>query len=216
MALSTIDQLNTYEYVYNDAEVEKMLSDYFDVMDISDEQKKERVKAAKDIRNVLLFLFSLVSTAYEYEYFSMEYVLGQFRAEYAKILLDYGKMTVYTEKYFTEVTKNIVETTLNRFNPEQKDYWTSDERAITVAQDEANSILNYSDLQNALDRGFTKKTWVTERDSRVRKTHREVDNKTIPIEDYFHFPDCDGLCPHDEVNLTAQEVARCRCTLKFS
>ena len=214
--ISAIDQLNNFEYVYSDEEVEKMLAEYFSVMDISEEQKKKRVQVAKDLRNVLLFLFALVSTSYEYEYFSVEYVLGQFRTEYAKVLLEYGKMTAYTEKYFEEITKSLVETTMDRFAPEKKDYWTSDDRAISVAQDEANSIMNYSELQDALDKGYTKKTWITERDSRVRKTHREVDNKTIPIEEYFQFPDCEGLFPHDELNLTANETARCRCSLKFS
>ena len=216
MALSNIDNLTTYEYVYTEQEVDSILTEYFDVMDIDDKQKEKRKDLAKEIRNALLFLFALINVSYEYDYLSYEYVLGMFRAEFQQIVLQYGRLDIYTEKYIQKVTKDVVDTTFKNLDLVNPNFWMSDERAIIVGENEANSILNYEELQEAIDNGYTMKEWLTERDGRVRKTHRAVDGKKIPIEEYFEFPDCKGLFPHDYDNLSDKELSNCRCTLRFS
>ena len=55
MALSKIDELNNYEYIYSEKELDEILTDYFDVMDISEKQKEKRKNLAKQIRDSLLF-----------------------------------------------------------------------------------------------------------------------------------------------------------------
>ena len=216
MALSNIDNLNTYEYVYTEQEVDSILTEYFDVMDIDDEQKEKRKDLAKEIRNALLFLFALINVSYEYDYLSYEYVLGMFRAEFQQIVLQYGRLDIYTEKYIQKVTKDVVDTTFKNLDLVNPNFWMSDERAIIVGENEANSVLNYEELQEAIDNGYTMKEWLTERDNRVRRTHKAVDGKKIPIEEYFEFPDCRMLMPHDYDNGTDKELANCRCTLKYS
>ena len=216
MALSNIDNLNTYEYVYTEQEVDSILTEYFDVMDIDDKQKEKRKDLAKEIRNALLFLFALINVSYEYDYLSYEYVLGQFRAEFQQIVLQYGRLDIYTEKYIQKVTKDVVDTTFKNLDLVNPNFWMSDERAIIVGENEANSVLNYEELQEAIDNGYTMKEWLTERDNRVRRTHKAVDGKKIPIEEYFEFPDCRMLMPHDYDNGTDKELANCRCTLKYS
>ena len=216
MALSKIDELNNYEYIYTDLEIEKILNEYFSVMDISESQKEKRIQAANDFRNVLLFLFTLVATAYEFDYFTPDYILEQFRIEYAKVLLDYATIDGYAEEYFRKTTKSIVDTTLENINLKEKDYWTSDELAITIAENEANGIMNYAELQDAIDNGMTFKEWRAEIDLATRADHRWINGKKIPIEEYFQFPDCEMIAPHDEVNGTAKQTVNCRCALKFS
>ena len=216
MALSSIDKLTTYEYVYTEQEVDSILTEYFDVMDIDETQKEKRKDLAKQIRDALLFLFALINVSYEYDYLSYEYVLGQFRTEFQRIVLQNGRLDLYTEQYIQKVTKDVVDTTFKNLDLVNPNYWMSDERAIIVGENEANSILNYEELQDAIEQGYTMKTWLTENDNRVRKTHRAVDGKTIPIEDYFQFPDCKMLMPHDYDNGTDKELANCRCTLKYS
>lgn len=215
MALSNIDNLTTYEYVYTEQDVDSILNEYFDVMDIDDEQKEKRKDLAKEIRNALLFLFALINVSYEYDYLSYEYVLGQFRAEFQQIVFQYGRLDIYTEKYIQKVTKDVVDTTFKNLDLVNPNFWMSDERAIIVGENEANSVLNYEELQEAIDSGYTIKEWLTERDGRVRKTHRAVDGKKIPIEEYFEFPDCKMLMPHD-YNGSPKEISNCRCTLRFS
>lgn len=214
--VSNIDELNQYDRIYTDSELDKILTEYFDIMDIDEDQKEKRKSLAKEFRNAMLFLFALAYIAYENEYFSYEYLLTQFRTQYADALLDFGRNDPYTERYFQKVTADLVQTTYDHFNPEQKDYWTSDERAIIVGENEANSVLNYSELQDAIEAGYEFKTWKTERDNRVRKSHKEKESVTIPIEEYFQFDDCEMLFPHDYDNGTAEQLAGCRCTCKYS
>lgn len=214
--VSSIDELNQYDRIYTDSELDKILTEYFDIMDIDEEQKEKRKSLAKEFRNAMLFLFALAYIAYENDYFSYEYLLIQFRTHYADVLLDHIKNDPYIERYFQKVTEDLVQTTFDHFNPEGKDYWTSDERAILIGENEANSVLNYSELQDAIEAGYEFKTWRTERDNKVRQSHREKEGVTIPIDEYFQFDDCEMLFAHDYENGTAEQLANCRCTCKYS
>lgn len=214
--VSNIDELNQYDRIYTDSELDKILTEYFDIMDIDEDQKEKRKELAKDFRNAMLFLFALAYIAYENDYFSYEYLLIQFRTQYADVLLDHIKNDPYIERYFQKVTEDLVQTTFDHFNPEGKDYWTSDERAIIVGENEANSVLNYSELQDAIEAGYEFKTWKTERDNKVRQSHKEKENVTIPIDEYFQFDDCEMLMPHDSENGSPEQLVNCRCTCKYS
>lgn len=216
MALSNIDELNAYEYVYTDSELDKILTEYYEVMDIDDTQKEKRKDLAKQIRDSLLFLFVLIEVAYEYDYLTYDNILSQFRNQFQQSVFGNIVIDSYMEQYIQKVTKDVVDTTFKKLDLINPNYWTSDERAIIVGENEANSILNYEELQEAIEQGYTMKKWITEKDNRVRKTHRAVDEKIIPIEDYFEFPDCKGLFPHDYENLSDKELANCRCSLKYS
>ena len=204
--VSNIDELNQYDRIYTDSELDKILTEYFDIMDIDEDQKEKRKELAKDFRNAMLFLFALAYIAYENDYFSYEYLLIQFRTQYADVLLDHIKNDPYIERYFQKVTEDLVQTTFDHFNPEGKDYWTSDERAIIVGENEANSVLNYSELQDAIEAGYEFKTWRTELDNRVRDSHKEKEGVTIPIDEYFQFDDCEMLMPHDSENGTPEQL----------
>lgn len=213
--LGNIDELNNYEYIYSDKEIDDFLTDYFSVMDISEKQKEKRIQVAKDFRNSLLFLFALIYVAYDYEYFSFDYIVSQFKNSFTEELAKHIEIDNYVEKYINKISNEIVETTYRNIDFENPTFWTSDERALIVGANESNSMCNYEDFQDAKSQGYTMKKWITEKDNRVRKTHKQVDEVTIPIDDYFVFPDCKGLFPHDTNNLSNKELANCRCTLEF-
>ena len=213
--LSRVDEVNTYEYIYSDKEVSLMLKEYFDVMDISEDQKKKRESVAKEIRESLLFLFALVSTANEYGYLDKDFVLQKFREKFANVLLDNTSRNEYIDRYFTNITQNIVDNTISNFSGD-KDYWVSDERAIIIAENEANSIENYNELEDAIENGFTMKEWRAELDNRTRKDHRKINGTKIPIDEYFQFDDCEMLYAHDVVNGTERQNANCRCSCHYS
>lgn len=214
--VSNIDEINQYDRIYTDSELDKILTEYFEIMDIDEEQKEKRKSLAKDFRNAMLFLFALAYIAYENDYYSYDYLLAQFRSQFADVLITFGRMDAYTENYFQKVTEEIVFVTVEHFNPEGKDYWTSDERAILIGENEANSVLNYSELQDAIDAGYEYKTWKTERDNKVRQSHKEKEGVTIPIDEYFQFDDCEMLMPHDSENGSPEQLVNCRCSCKFS
>ena len=213
--LSKIDELNTYEYIYSDKEVDKMLSEYFDVMDISKEQKKKRESIAIQVRESLLFLFALITTASAYGYLDKDYILQQFRERFASVLLDNTTRNEYIDRYFANITQNIVDVTMSNFSGET-DYWVSDERAILIAGNEANSIENYNELEDAMEKGYTMKEWRAELDNKTRKDHRIMNGTKIPIEEYFQFDDCEMIAPHDVVNGTERQNANCRCVCHYS
>lgn len=98
----------------------------------------------------------------------------------------------------------------------QNEYWTSDIRGLLLAIECANSVANYYEIYDALERGMTNKVWITEADDRVRKTHDEVDHTDIPITDLFVVGESYMLFPCDiSHGAEEKEVANCRCHLEF-
>ena len=81
---------------------------------------------------------------------------------------------------------------------------------------DANAVLGYEELDEAIENGYKYKTWKTELDARVRKDHRSMEGKKVKIDDYFVLPDCMMLMPHDDVNGTEKQVCGCRCSLKYT
>lgn len=59
---------------------------YFGEMELTEEQKEERIKASKRIEDMMLFLFSLLSVMKEYSYENLEFVVLQVKNQYSDIL----------------------------------------------------------------------------------------------------------------------------------
>ena len=185
---------------------------YFAKMDISKEQKEERVKAANDFMDVLLFFFAYLAIQMEYGG-DLEVVYEEFTYRFGNVVRRYARMDEYMEAYVRDVTNNIAELTVESLEVE---WYTSSDRATAIGENEANSVLNYEELQAAIDNGYRFKEWRSERDNKVRKDHVTMDGRKIPIDEYFVFPDCMMLAPHDEVNGTARQICGCRCSLSYS
>ena len=201
--MRTIDEFqNLYGY---DGEIN--WEEFYDAMDISEEQKENRKSVADKLFFILLSLFLLVDETRDIVV--CEWYL---RNNLTDLIISYG---VYDSNSLNYINKFTEEYIANTFNNEG-DYWTSDDRAMIGALNESNSIVNYSELVDAIEQGYTKKIWKTERDNKVRETHREVDNKKIPIEEYFEVGNERLLYPHDEANcVDLKEVCGCRCHLEF-
>lgn len=216
MALLPFDELNTPK-----VEVEPP-EKYFSKMAISKEQKEERVEAANDIMSVLLFLFALLAIEMQEPEPDYDMVYRSFWLRFRDAVAKHSRMDDYQNNYVNEFTQNAFDVTRRHMEASSvgtdgrtdAGWWTSPDRAMAMGENEANSVLNYEDLQKAIDKGYTTKTWVTERDNRVRDTHKAVDGVTIPINEYFVVGDGVMLAPHDEYNNPA-ECANCRCSLNF-
>lgn len=216
MALLPFDELNTPK-----VEVEPP-EKYFSKMAISKEQKEERVETANDLMDVLLFFFALLAIEMQEVQPDYDMVYRKFKTRFRNVVADHSRMDDYQNNYVDEYTLQQYELTRRHMEAAgvgsgntDAGWWTSADRAMAIGENEANSILNYSELQKAIDEGYTTKTWVTERDNRVRKTHKEVDGVTIPIKEYFIVGNGVMLAPHDEYN-NPDECVNCRCSLKFS
>lgn len=192
----------------NEFDYKEFIDNYFEPMELTEEQKEERKEAAYDLFDKFLFFFTFMALSPE----SYELALQQFEFELRTIAIQYSRADDYIDKYVPKVAQNVAETTKKNIG---KEYYTSVERAAFDAVNEANGLLNYEELQEAIEAGYTHKTWVAEIDKRTRDSHRQIDGTTIPIEEYFQFDDCEMLMAHDEENGTAAQCVNCRCTTRF-
>lgn len=210
--INRYDILNNLETEYQDND---RFQEYFEVMDISEEQKEERVEFAEKLDEQLLFLFSLIGiyTIYGTVEENRQYFIDTFKSRYGELIGDYVDIDSYLETYLLNYSENLVDVTIRNLD---KLYYLSEERAFSNACDGANDVLNYTDFVNAILIGKTKKQWVDIRDSRERKSHIAIGGKTINIMDIFHVGNSEMLFPHDtSLGAGVEEIANCRCSIKY-
>lgn len=205
--MKEIDELN------NMSEDEILdISEYFNEMDLTEEGREKRKEFSESMVDIMLFIFALFSVMRKYNYINKQYVIKQLQSRYSELVLKYMDVDKVVDNYIKKISKEIVDTTLKY--PDEE-YYLSDERATLVSVNEANSIFGYQQIQEAKEKGYTRKTWVTERDIKVRKSHREVDGLEIEIDDYFLVGNSIMQYPHD-MTAPPEQTVNCRCTLKFS
>lgn len=205
------------------------INQFFGEMELTKDQKEKRIDLAIDFKNVVLFLFTLLITMAKNEYFDYNLALSEFRVEFRNKISKHVQIDDELERYISDITTSIVSTSFVHLDMFEKDtesldseekttdsnFFNSEKRAIMIAENESESVMNYDDFNAAIEQGYTKKKWVTMKDSRVRKTHKEVDNEVIPIKDYFIVGNSLLRFPHDNEALNPEEIIGCRCTIKY-
>ena len=196
---------------------ESMRSDpyekYFEDMEITDEQKEERIKFSKDIEPVLIYILTLALMMIKQDSVDRLFLIKEFKTEYLDIVEKYIAIDDYVLSYSDILSNNIINATFDNSD----EYFLSYDRVYFISECEANSVLNYSDFKKAVLKGKKYKTWVDIRDSRERKTHREVGGKTIPIFESFTVGSSLLLYPKDiSLGASSSEIVNCRCTVKYS
>ena len=88
----------------------------------------------------------------------------------------------FEEDYIPQLVDDIVDVTKSHID---EDYFTSADRALIIAQNEANTAYNYADYVTAVDSGKQFKIWNSEGDRKVRSLHEEVDGMIVPIKEFF-------------------------------
>lgn len=201
------------------------IKEYFKDMDITGVQRKEREKLADKLLDVMLFLFALVSLNKDKGIVLTEYeILAEFRVKFKAEISEIIHVDEYVERYINDITEKIVSTTLKEpdlepntdFTSDEGDnYALSDERALYVAENEANTVCNYKDYEEAIANGCKYKVWITENDQAVRKTHIPLHEKKIPIQDLFAVGNAFMRFPKDQLSDDAREIVNCRCSIKY-
>ena len=191
---------------------------YFDEMKLSDEEKEKRKEFSKSMIDVMLFIFALFSVMRKYDRVNKQYIIGRLQSRYSEIVLQYMNIDKAVDDYIQRFSEEIIDTTLKYLDEE---YYLSNNRATLISVNEANSILGYRQLQEAKDKGYKRKTWITDGDRKVRKTHREVDMQEIPLFDYFAVGNSLMLFPHDNISeygryAEPKEIINCRCSISYS
>lgn len=188
------------------------IDSYFNDMELLDEEKEKRKEFSRQMNEVMLFIFALFLTMKDYSYIDKNFIIKQLEIRYSEVVSKFANLDGYIEDYIEKFSKETVEITLEHG---ADDYWTSEKRSVSISVNEANSIMGYRQLQEAIAQGYTRKTWITERDNRVRKTHREVDRETKDIKEYFLIGNSLMMYPHD-FSAEAKEICGCRCSIKYS
>lgn len=211
MAIQKFDELNNRE----------RYEEYYSVMDISEEQMLERIELAELLDDVFLFVFTylnaqiLASVSIE---LSAELLSDMCERRYVEALESYGidlEKHPDIKEYVSRISTEMVESTLDKGKSKNVDI---EERAISVAEQESNTIFNRVEFDDAVSNGkYTKKTWVTEQDSKVRSTHAKVDMETIPIDVAFEVGNSKMMFPKDDsMGADAREIVNCRCSIIYS
>lgn len=185
--------------------------EYFGEMELTEEEKKDRIYLAEMLEIIFLFYFLLLGEKQKEDYVQMIY------EKYLSVAMNFLKLKEipsYLEKYAIEFAENIVSVTNENISDE---YYTSKDRAMFIAENEANTIGNYRQQVEAIKSGMRYKTWKTKNDFKVRHTHKEVNEKMICIFDAFKVGDSEMMFPKDEsLGASAQEIVNCRCVVHYS
>ena len=187
---------------------------FFGEMDLSEEQKEKRERTAREIEQFIIL--ALASMYYLEEAGSYDYgpVMNDISRNYSELLARLGvSLTAFFEASHPDsVAAEIVTATMN--HPDDP-YFYSEDRAMLIAENEANSIWNDADFEDAILTGKRYKTWKAIMDNRTRDSHRDVNGTTLPIDQYFEVGDSLMFFPRDS-SANPEEVVNCRCVALYS
>lgn len=224
MSLLNLDQLNSLR---PDGGID--LEKYFRSMtDLSRNQQKERIELAKKIEAEVIWFLTLMSLRIEYDDIEgIETIKRQFVNEYTDIIQDYINDPMFEDLYpeqladelarDTRKLETLERTAVELAEADSDSTRKNNLRSSITAVNEAQTVLNRADFKTAKAKGYSRKTWVSERDNRVRPTHQIVDGTTIPIDDLFEVGKARLLYPHDWLNGSAnpEELINCRCVVRY-
>lgn len=225
MGLTNFDELNTLsttETTKDDrhkATRKKIpIHDYFENMQISEEEKEKRVRLANLLLADVLFLFALSKRNQDKQYLS-----EAFQKRYLSSVQKVAEPDQKMQRYIRKVCDSIVDTTLkggslttSKANKPQDPYVVSVDRATNVAENEANAILNGDEYITAVKNGCTKKRWKSYRDERVRADHADVDEQVVDISRPFRVGKYVMMYPKDDsLGAVLEEIVNCRCSVEY-
>lgn len=206
-----MDEMNLLFPDYDYSEIEEIV-EYFSEMELSDKQKEERIALAHKLQNRMMFVLSLIYFLSQKQTVETYTIQEMFRSAFLDAVGGEISISQRTMVHIEIISSDLAESTVRHIEEEET---FSYERSVTLGEEEANTIYNNEDFEEALQEGYTMKTWKTMQDKKVRHTHMRVDDKTIPIEEYFSVGNCEMLFPRDE-EADAEEVCNCRCTIEYS
>lgn len=210
MALQRADELNNLTSSKAPKKSKKRgipFERYFREMGIDEKAIRERVRLANDIEEAIFLLYALKGEPGITE----DFIKNQFKSDLLDGISKYAEVDEYLDEITTTYADDVVDTTFKN----DDEYYTSEDRAMFVAEDIANSYMNYVDYLDAVTNSKTK-TWVTFPDQKVRPTHQAVDNITIPVTSTFKVGGYLMRFPKDLLYCDDPgEIVNCRCTIKY-
>ena len=200
-----IDELN----VVNEQETRILsIEQYFGEMRLPEEEKKKRIDMCEDFEVFLIYIIEL-GEEYELEVYTRMIQTGLIDIAKEHIDLTQAIINRINEdaQYIAETTKKYIDTP----------FYTSEDRATLLAENETQAISNISEYENAKEFGFTYKEWLAMPDEKVRETHALVDGEKVPIGTPFIVGDSLMMYPMDaSLGASPQEIINCRCSIRYT
>lgn len=190
------------------------LKRFFSTMEISEDEKKKRTDLAYLLYDAIYFTFALIKVEKDIEernFTKNALVVDQYKETLQHRIEDALEGIPHEDDYVPRLVDDIIETTDR--HPDDL-YYLSQDRALLIAQNEANTVYNHADYESARQSGKQYKVWVTENDEKVRDTHAEVDMMRVPIEEMFTVGNDKMRYPHD-YNASPQNIINCRCVCVY-
>jgi hypothetical protein len=210
MAIQKYDELNLLAIPYEQ---------YFGEMGISEREKQRRIALAESIDDIFILLFMLIQADISLgNEISEAYYIDYIDRNYRDLLEEKGIDVVEKYPWLAVHIRDMAHEIIRQNIEKPDDEWvTSEDRAMVIAENEANSIGEYTQFQDAVDTGKTRKTWHTMLDRRVRHTHEELESLTIPIMETFKVGAYEMYQPKDDsLGAGLEEIAGCRCWCTYS
>ena len=184
-------------------------------MYISPKQMKTRIDLAEQIEDVMLWVFAYWAIAASAELAEDE-LRQDAKYKMLSVVAKHTKVDEYLAKHIDETIDEVIRTTAKHKDDADSQYWTSNERAMLIAENEANSIENYVEYRDAATNGKKKKKWLTELDDKVRITHELAEGQTVDIDGLFLVGNSLMRFPMDTMyDPEPQEIINCRCACKY-
>ena len=187
-------------------------SQFFGEMDLSEEEEEKRIELAERLETMMLTFFELVMLYGGVSPDNYDYLSQYLRDAYQQNLLIYLPLDEYLLTKTAVFADEVTRTTQDHADDE---WYFSDDRAMLTAENESQGTWEYEEYVTAVESGKTRKTWVAIIDKATREWHREVNGKTIPIDDYFDVGGDLMLFPGD-ANASLENTAGCRCHARYS
>ena len=193
--------------------------EYFGAMYITPEKMKSRMDFAEQIEDAMLWIFAYWLIAADAG-ISKEELKQDAKEKLTSVIAKRTKLDSYLEKHINDVIDEVVDTT-EKHTKEQKEgddtaYWTSQERAMLISENEVNAFDNYIEYREAKAQGKTQKTWITELDDKVRLTHELAEGQTVDIDGLFFVGGSKMRFPKDTMyDASPQETVNCRCVCEY-
>lgn len=207
---------NISEYMSEDEWVRRSIpyDEYFEDMELAEEEKKDRKKFAESMEEVMLFIFALFSVMKQYGYRDKDFITRQLQMKYSEVILKFMDLDKYLEDYIAKFSRETIDITVQH---ENEKYYTSDDRAMLISENESHLAFSHKEFSDAVKAGKKFKQWIDIRDNRERKTHRKVGRTILPINEPFVVGDSLMMYPKDTENFgaKAEEVVNCRCSAKY-
>lgn len=183
---------------------------------LSEEEKEERIATAEDLETGFLAALILAGMMIKNGMVDYEKLQTMMQERYEEVLSDRDIIVSddYRAHHIPVAIAGIIATMLA--NPDD-DFNFSRDRAMLIAENEANDAWNDAGFLDAIESGMTIKTWIPIIDNRTRPTHRELDGVSKPIMEPFEVGDYLMMFPTDtSMGAGMEEIANCRCGIEFS